>query len=261
MKRLLALLSLTFALPAFAANSGSLQTFTVDGLQRQAIVVKASKPAPRAGSPLILAFHGHGGTAANFQGKLRLERLWPQAVVAYLQGLPGIPGITDPTGSQNGWQKNPGEAGDRDLHFVDAVLERLPRQLKIDAKRIYALGHSNGGRFVHVLWNQRGPRFAALCVAASPGEPMVFSDEPKSAFVIAGRLDPIVPFSTQAQTIQDLRDLLQVDSLQASVQGFLTREPGVDGTELATYIHPGGHAWPDGATPLVVQFFQRHARP
>lgn len=259
MKRLLASLLLLTALPAHGA--GRVETFVVDGVRRQALVVPNSRPAPRAGAPLVLAFHGHGGTAAQFQQKLGLERLWPQAVVVYLQGIPGVPGITDPEGSRNGWQKNPGEVGDRDLRFVDAVLARLQRDRKVDPRRIYALGHSNGGRFTHVLWNQRGERFAAYCTGAAPGGEMVLSDQPQSAFVIAGRRDPLVPYSSMAQTIEDLRDLLHTDPAQAAVQGYLRLEPGLDGDELATYVHPGGHAWPDAATPLVVQFFQRHARP
>jgi hypothetical protein len=30
---------------------------------------------------------------------------------------------------------------------------------------------------------------------------------------------------------------------------------------LVTFIHPGGHGFPQEAAPLIVEFFKRHPRP
>ena len=65
-----------------------------------------------------------------------------------MQGLPGVAGMTDPEGSRSGWQKSPGEVGDRDVKFFDAALERIQKIYKTDPNRVYVLGHSNGSRFV-----------------------------------------------------------------------------------------------------------------
>ena len=124
-------------------------------------------------------------------------------------GIPGVKGITDAEGTRNGWQKNPGEVGDRDLKFFDAALELAQKKYKTDPNRVYVLGHSNGGRFVNVLWNMRGDKLAALCSAAGPGGRLIEKRAPKPVFIIAGEKDPLVPFQTQQNSIESARKLLE----------------------------------------------------
>jgi polyhydroxybutyrate depolymerase len=234
------------------------RTFVVDGVERRALLYRNSSPAPASGAPLVFVFHGHGGNAQAIARKLPVHGLWPEAVVAYMQGLPGVAGITDPEGSQNGWQKNPGDVGDRDVRFVDAALAQIEKEFKIDASRIYALGHSNGARFVNVLWNMRGEKFAAFCSASGQGGFLIQTAIPKPIFVIAGEKDPLVPFENQKLSIELIRKRLETEPSKAVTKGYLRVEPGKSGTELATYLHPGGHAFPEEALPLAVGFFKRH---
>ena len=241
-----------------SADSAQMENFTVDGVERRAIVYSNSKGAGDV--PIVFAFHGHGGTAQNFARRLRIHESWPEAVVVYMQGLPGVAGITDPEGRRNGWQKFPGEAGDRDIKFFDAALERIRKKYRTDPDRVYVLGHSNGGRFVNVLWNMRGEKLAALCSAAGPGGTLIKAAKPRPVFIIAGEKDPIVPFQNQQVSIDLARVLLKADSSKPRVDGFERTEPGVNGTELVTYIHPGGHEFPVVALPRIIGFFKRHAR-
>ena len=101
--------------------------------------------------------------------KFAYHKHWPEAIVVYMQGL-NTPGtLTDPQGKLPGWQKTFGDQGDRDLKFFDAVLATLKKDYKVDEKRIYATGHSNGGGFTYLLWAARGDVFAAVapCAAAA----------------------------------------------------------------------------------------------
>jgi polyhydroxybutyrate depolymerase len=234
-------------------------SFRVEGVERNAIIFPNSKESSGVGAPLVFVFHGHGGTAKNAAQKFRIHELWPEAIVAYMQGLPGIPGITDPEGNKTGWQKNPGEANDRDLKFVDVALEQILRQYKVDVSRVYALGHSNGGRFTNVVWHERGEKFAAFCSAAGQGGALIPTNLPKSILIIAGENDPLVSYEGQLMSVEAVRKLLQVDPSKAIKQGFAAIEPGMDGLELGTYLHPGGHEFPKKALPLAVMFFQRHS--
>jgi polyhydroxybutyrate depolymerase len=235
------------------------EIFTVGETKREALVVVPAR-LPESGAPLVLAFHGHGGTARNSLRKFAVHKHWPEAVVVYLQGLPGVQGITDPDGKRAGWQKNPGEVADRDVKLVDVVLEQLPKKYKIDLSRVYAMGHSNGGRFVNVLWNMRGEKFAAFCSSGGQGGALLLKAQPKPIFIIAGEKDPLVPFEGQKRSIEIVRKLLAVDPSKAEVKGYLKREPGKNDLELETYIHPGGHEFPEESVPYMVQFFQRHSR-
>jgi polyhydroxybutyrate depolymerase len=251
---------LVSALTAFSLGAAHTESFVIAGVERQAIVFENSKPMGTAGAPVVFVFHGHGGNAQNAARRFSIHELWPEAVVVYMQGIPGVQGITDPEGTRNGWQKNPGELGDRDLKFFDAALELAQKKYKADPNRVYVLGHSNGGRFVNLLWKMRGDKIAALCSAAGPGGRLIESSMPKSVFIIAGEKDALVPFQTQQYSIELARKLLKADASKAKIEGLLRTEPGVSGTELVTYIHPGGHQFPTDALPSVISFFKRHTR-
>ena len=178
-------IGLLFVLTALSVGQAQTETFIIDGMERQAVAYPNAKPAPGAGAPVVFVFHGHGGTAQNVARRLRIHELWSEAVVVYLQGVPGVRGITDPEGKRNGWQKSPGEVGDRDLKFFDAAVERVQKKYKTDPNRIYVLGHSNGGRFVNALWNSRGDKLAGICSAAGPGGRLIEMAAPKPVFIMS----------------------------------------------------------------------------
>lgn len=248
-------------LRSVAAATPVPMTLRVDSIERSAVVYPAVGEIPDAGHPLVLMFHGHGGNAGRQARKHAIHAHWPEAVVVYPQGLPGIPRITDPQGVRSGWQMRPGQAEDRDLHFVDRLLEEIPKRYPIDPARIYAAGHSNGGRFAAVLWSARPDRFAAFASGCGQGGRWIRGAQPKPVMMIMGESDRIVPIRGQLRSVELARELLATNPAVATRDGYLTRENGVDGLELVTYIHPGGHEWPAESTPHLVEFFKRHALP
>src|SRR5262245_18565769 len=235
------------------------QTFNIDGVERTALVYPNTKPESKTGAPLVLGFHGHGGRAEFVARRWSLHTLWPEAVVVTLQVLPTATSRAR-EGSRPGWQIAPGGQKDRDLRFVDAPIEQARKQYKLDPNRIYAIGHSNGARFANVLWKTRGEKFAAFCSAAAQGGLMIRDAKPRSIFAIAGENDRIVRYDDQVRSIEVYRSVLKTDSSKAVTKGYAKIEPGINGTELVTYLHPGGHEFPQNALPLVVEFFKRHSR-
>ncbi len=233
-------------------------TLNVDGVPRQAIFVPA-RNATSAGAPLVFVFHGHGGNMRYAYRKFDIHDLWPEAVVVYPEGLP-TKGMTDPEGKKNGWQQNAGDEIDRDLRFFDRLLDYTKTHYKIDNRRIYAMGHSNGGRFTYLLWAERGGIFAAFSPAASPATRLVPKLTAKPAFIIAGEQDAIVPFASQEFSIRRVRQILGTDASKATKSGYASYELGAKGIELGTYIYPGGHNYPDEAAKLTVDFFKRHSK-
>ena len=198
------LCSLAVASIARAADPALTErSWTVDGLERKALVhtpIAATTAPTTSGVPLVFAFHGHGGSMKYAAERFALHKLWPEALVVYMQGLP-VSGITDPEGKLPGWQKAPGDQGDRDLHFFDAVLASLEKDVKVDARRIFAMGHSNGGAFTYLLWATRGSVFAAVApAAAAPGR--YFRDlTPLPALQVSGEKDEIVSFQIQKRAM------------------------------------------------------------
>jgi len=107
-----------------AADTLPRRQWTVDGVVREALVYTLPQ-AHTNPSPVVFAFHGHGGSMLNAARTFGFHTRWPEAVVVYMQGL-NTPGrLTDPEGKKPGWQSAVGDQGDRDLKFFDAVLASL----------------------------------------------------------------------------------------------------------------------------------------
>jgi polyhydroxybutyrate depolymerase len=182
-------------------------------------------------------------------------------VVVYLQGL-NTPGrLTDPEGKKSGWQPDAGEQGDRDLKFFDTVLASLRADHRIDDRRIYATGHSNGGGFTYLLWATRGEVFAALAPSASAaGRRQQPALKPKPVLHVAGEKDELVKFAWQQQTIAALKRVNGCAGAGVPWEKIATQFASPAGTPVVTYIHPGAHGFPAEAPALIVAFFKQHAK-
>lgn len=232
-------------------------TFQVDGASRDALIYipASAKASP---TPVVFVFHGHGGNSANAQRAFPMHRAWPEAISVYMQGLKTPGRLTDPEGKLPGWQKTLGDQGDRDLHFFDTVLARLRHDYRVDEKRIYATGHSNGGAFTYLLWAERGEIFAAMAPCAALSVDSARKIKPKPALHIAGEKDPLVKFEWQKKMMDTVR---KVDGCDASGQTWApncTLYPSQTGTPVVAYIHPGAHIVPPDAPALIVRFFKEH---
>lgn len=233
-------------------------TFTVDGAERS-MIIYAPNNFPKAGAPLVFGFHGHGGNARQAARSFDVHGAWPEAIVVYMQGIP-TSGKTDPEGKKNGWQQSPGDVGDRDIKVFDAAYDWVVKSYSVDKKRVYSMGHSNGGRFTWLLWGLRGDKFAAFGPSASPAGLFLSKADPKPVFIIAGETDPIVDYRGMQLSINGARRKLGITGKPVK-NGNLTTEQGPNGLELVTYIHPGGHQFIHEAVPMMVDFFKRHRLP
>ena len=243
-----------------AADSPARQEWNVDGVTRDALV-HVPAAAKTTASPVVFAFHGHGGTMRHAAATFAYHKHWPEAIVVYMQGLntPGI--LTDPQGKRPGWQKTLGDQDDRDLKFFDAVLATLKKDYKVDEQRIYATGHSNGGGFTYLLWAARGDVFAAVAPCAAAAKPEFKQHiKPKPVLHMAGENDPLVRFAWQQRTIDELRKINGCGEGQPWGEHG-TQYPSKSGTPVVTYIHPGGHELPKDVPPVIVKFFKEHVRP
>lgn len=252
---------LLLAASVFAVNAPARREWKIDGVTREALVyIPASASSQPA--PVIFAFHGHGGNMRNPARTWAYHQLWPEAIVVYPQGL-NTPGrLTDPEGKKPGWQHGAGAEGDRDLRFFDAMLASLRQEYRVDQRRIYSTGHSNGGGFTYLLWAERGDQFAAMAPTAAAATQSLAKLKPKPAWHLAGKNDPLVKFEWQTQTIAFVRKLNQCEAGQPVTGTLQTNYPSKIGAPVVTYIHDGGHEFPAAkACPLIVAFFKQHANP
>jgi polyhydroxybutyrate depolymerase len=236
--------------------------FVVNGTTREALAYLPPGANTNL-TPVVFIFHGHGGSSTNAVRSFAMHKHWPEAISVYMQGL-NTPGrLVDPEGKRSGWQMRPGDQNNRDLKFFDAVLEKLRKDYRINSKRIYSTGHSNGGAFTYLLWEKRGDVLAGIAPSASAGpfwEKMRLSPIP--CLHLAGEKDTLVKFEWQQKTIEIVRRINKcspegkpwVGKLEG--KGECTVYPSESKTPLVTFIHPGGHGFPEGGAELIADFFQ-----
>ena len=232
------------------------QTWTVDGVTREALVHLPDKPGA-GGAPLVFAFHGHGGSMEQASRSFPIHRLWPEAIVVYPQGLATAGQLTDNAGERAGWQGMAGTQGDRDLKFFDVMLADLRARHQVDPKRIFATGHSNGGGFTYVLWAERGDTFAALAPSSALLAKGFLKFKPKPILHIGSPQDELVKFAWQERMIDYVLKLNGCGPRRPKATGY-TVYPSASGNETALYLHDGGHKYPAAAPELIVKFFQAH---
>lgn len=232
--------------------------WTIAGVPREALIHSPSGPSDQPVA-LVFVFHGHGGTMQRISTSIPVHQLWPEALVIYPQGLPTVGALTDPEGVRAGWQKKKGDYGDRDLKFFDAMLGSLRHDYKIDDRRIYVTGHSNGGGFTYLLWAVRPDVFAAFgpsaALAQRGGPPL----RPLPVIHIACQGDELVKFAWQQTNIAFLRRNNQCGEGHPAGKGCTVYESKI-GAPVMTFIAPGGHHVPAEAPALIVDFFKAHPK-
>ncbi len=254
MKKILLLLSV-FAFSFFFSQLP--KTFTVGGIPRKAILFEPS--VKTAKTPVIFVFHGHGGNAQFASKKIDFQNYDKEALVVFMEGIPGI-SVVDKKGLLNGWQMFPNDHGNRDVLFFDEVLKDLSKIYNVDTSRIYAVGHSNGARFVNVLWVERADKIAAICSVAAQGGRMIKGAKPLSVWMSMGKNDPLVPYRMQKQSILIVADNLKTDPKCVVVKGDKTIYTGTNHTELVVEERNAGHEFPHESIPEMVAFFKRHRK-
>jgi polyhydroxybutyrate depolymerase len=249
-------------LPFFESGGATFQRmeWKVGDVTREALVRFPPK-AKTGTAPLLFVWHGYGGTMRAAVSFLPMFAHWPDAIVVHAQGLPVSRTVGGVEVTKPGWQLEPGEFADRDVKFFDAMLDTFLREHRVDAKRVFSTGHSNGGRFTQILWAERGDKHAAVAPSGTFVEAWLDRLTAKPCLHLAGEKDSKVPFARQLRMIDAL---LTINGCEASGEPWLplnpgstTRYPSSQGTPLVTIIHPGGHEFPSGAAELITTFFKQ----
>lgn len=245
------------------------------------------------GAPLVLVFHGTGGSAKEVQRDCGFSPLVEK------HGFVAIyPEATRETNPDNVQQFQVGYAFQRgrsvdDVAFVHQLVDRLVRDLKLDRRSVFATGMSNGGDMCYFLASQPEPIVRAIGPVA--GTMMVSWGQnlkPKgrtSVLAVNSRDDDITLwdgdlqnkdgwgayYGTEAVVDLWVRGLsLEPDKTADLTGGHELREgltlrrwcSGHDDTEFRMYqFRAIGHTWPThlgdervSTAEEIWQFFDRH---
>ncbi len=173
----------------------NLLTLTVGGRERQALVhVPPNAVGPL---PLLLMFHGAGATAEWTAGETGLSDSADRFgfVVVYPEGRrPNPDQRARFLGNPQAWADGSDPDDTEDMAFVDALLKELISRARIDSRRVYVTGFSNGAAMAFRVAHERSERIAAIAPVAG----YCRIDEPKphravSTLYLVGTADPLVP--------------------------------------------------------------------
>jgi polyhydroxybutyrate depolymerase len=171
-----------------------------------------------------------------------------------------------------------------DIAGIRAILSELESVVRIDPKRIYAAGWSNGGMFAYRVACEMSETFAAI---ASVSGPLVFSpcrpQQPVSVLHEHGLMDTEVPYTGGMGTSivggvmfppveQGIAIWVQLngcnDFPDLSKEEFVTHTQYSGcraGTTVELYVHDlQGHSWPSEyvypITKVIWEFFTTHPK-
>lgn len=191
--------------------------------------VDLAKPAP-----LVVAFHGMLIDSKDLMPvytKLNDTADKHKFIIAY------------PNAVEGSWGLVPKKV-ESDLKFFDALVEKLAKDYKIDADRVYVLGMSNGGYFAHLVGKERSKTVAAVASHSGPlGLQTLLG-------VNADRKFPVIIVHG------DQDKLLSVDFARENRDKYKKEGHEVKYVEL-----PGvGHEWKPSVNDTIWQFFADHPR-
>jgi len=283
------------------AHADTEQSVDAGGVARTFVLHVPPGIDSRASLPLVVVFHGGGGNGVNasrmsaMDDKADLARF----VVAYPNGSGRMGGSLL---TWNTWQCC-GFALDHrvdDVAFVRAMVESISRQYRIDPKRIYATGMSNGAMMAYRVGCELSDVFAAIAPVAGaldtddcrPGHPV-------SVVAFHGTADRHIRYEGGTPAVSFDRGHARDDKSVAYAVGFWARHDGCKASPKVTrsghVVHEAfecagsaavelytiegqGHAWPGGgkglragnvdaptqeisATNVMWDFFARHPKP
>ncbi len=266
---------------AIHSNPGQHEEVLIhDGIRRSYILYIPPQYNSQTSIPLVLLFHGGGGNAKqalDYYGMV--EKADQEGFI--LVAPNGTGRFTNKFltwnvkfGFGHAMKKNIDDIG-----FVERIIDNLESRLKIDPKRIFATGISNGGFLCHFLAANLSDKIAAIApIVASVGgkkradEEYIlppFPKHPVSVIAFNGLIDEHIPYSGGIQK-KSVGNLIYVTSAE-QMHSFWTKanqctpkpqiekqnkyekirySQGFNNSEVIQYlIYDHGHAWPGGKKP------------
>lgn len=170
------------------------ETITIDGLVRNYTLNLPPSYYESSGFSLVIALHGGGGSPSQFESTNFLTDKSKAAgfIVVYPEGTGVIKTWNAGTccGSAVTNQIN-------DVKFIGQLIDKLIAAYKINPKKVYATGHSNGGMMCYRLACEISNKIAAI---AANGSTMVVTSPCNPARAVPvlhmqSKLDQYVPYT------------------------------------------------------------------
>jgi polyhydroxybutyrate depolymerase len=215
------------------------QTISHDGENRDYILYVPSSYDGLSPVPLMMNFHGYGGTASEFinDADMRAVADANEFILVYPQGscLEGSPHWNPCLSDEDN------KSSVDDLGFVEALVNEISSQYNLDIERIYAAGFSNGGMMAYGLANYKSDLVAA--VSSVSGVMLTCAgaiSHPIPVLHLHGTSDSVIPYEgnslfLSAQNVLDS----WIDFNNTTTTATINSET-IDGRTVEHYIYDEG---------------------
>jgi poly(3-hydroxybutyrate) depolymerase len=171
-----------------------MQGVRVDGEER-CVLVSLPSSGLVEDPALVIVFHGSDGNGAQqrqtmngeLEGLALEEAVSGEALVVYPDGRTH----SDCDGNTC-WDRS---VDGPDLRFFDEMVEHFVREWGVDARRVFVVGHSRGGRLVEVLACNRSQTLAGGAMMAVGSGNVSSCDASMPMWIAHGTDDQTIPFS------------------------------------------------------------------
>lgn len=235
--------------------------------------------------PLVLLFHGGGGNARQALDCYGMsEKADKEGFILVVPNGTGIfknKFLTWNVKFGFGYAK---KKNINDIEFVQKIIANLESNLRINSKRIFAAGISNGGILCHFLAAHLSDKIAAIapivaCVGGKENSEQDYilppsPSDPVSIIAFNGLIDKHIPYSGGIQKksvgspvyVSSAQEMLsfwtkanqctfgpQVETNNLNKYKKITYDQGINNSEVVQYlIFNQGHAWPGGKKPRIM---------
>jgi polyhydroxybutyrate depolymerase len=261
------------------------QTLKHNGIEREFFVYLPNSYNPKKSNPLVLNFHGYGGSAYMFMFNTGFNDMADKEgfIVVHPQGTL--------LNGRSHWNIGGSTEGSKvdDYGFIGILIEFLERKYNIDSNRIYASGMSNGGYFAFGLACQMSDKIAAIASVTGSMTPRDSKkcqiNRPVGILQLHGTNDNAVPYNGKqgrSMAIQDviefwkskngietkvkMRAIRDLDKKDGSTVEKYTYSGGENNTDIVHYkVVGGGHNWFGNrgnkdikATEIIWDYFSKY---
>jgi polyhydroxybutyrate depolymerase len=230
----------------------------------------------KAKLPMVMLIHGATDSAAYAEAAYHFDEK------AEKEGF--ILVLPDALGAVHAWNSSGnGDDTTQDETFLTTLLESLPKNYAIDAKRVYVCGHSSGAIMTYRLAGDHPELISAIGIVAGLISDFPPPRGPIPIVAFHGKLDTVLPYDSLPEAMAywaKLNHCPEKPSRSETLVPHVTRDVyapvGAGGAEMVAYtLDDGNHMWPGGnimpgksmqpvqeisATDIMWDFFNAHPR-
>ncbi|PIQ62381.1 MAG: hypothetical protein COV99_06365 [Bacteroidetes bacterium CG12_big_fil_rev_8_21_14_0_65_60_17] len=177
--------------------------FEHGGLMRSVDVFIPASVTDSPNVPLIIVFHGAGGSGPLLREQVRFDEQANEDdfAVAY-------PSATGANWAEGCDCVRPDLDGVDDVGFAEAIVGQVETVVEVDRRNVYAVGYSQGAVFVHHLACESSDTFAGFASVAGmmsvPVSQRCGRSAPARMMMVHGSDDTVLPFDGQDAGSQSL---------------------------------------------------------